>query len=201
MPSPASVIDFGAGTGRLALPLADGGYRITAVDASRAMLGELERKAARAGLDITSQAGRLQDLRDFSDFDMSLCIFSVLSYLLMHDDLERALEAISRATAAGGHALLDVPERLMFCDQHYETPVLHREISITPTVEDTFRYRESTRLQTDDRLFAYTDEFDIRWWHPEHVVQVAGAQGLLLEADLTEEFAGTGARYFLLRRQ
>lgn len=198
---PASVIDFGAGTGRLALPLAKLDYRVTAVDASPAMLGELRRKAALAGLDIRSLDGRLQDPLDVAGFDVSVCVFSVLSYLVTPEDLERALGTISRATEVGGRALVDVPGRVLFGDQDYVRPGLRRQISITPIGPDIFRYRESTRLETDDGPFAYTDELEIRWWSPEHVLRVAGAEGLLIEADLTEEFADTGARYFLLRRR
>ena len=38
------VIDFGAGTGRLSLPLSQLGYKVTAVDASEEMLKELQKK-------------------------------------------------------------------------------------------------------------------------------------------------------------
>jgi SAM-dependent methyltransferase len=201
VPAPASVIDFGAGTGRLALPLAKAGYRVTAIDASPAMLAELRRKAALAHLEIRPLGGRLQDRHDVACFDLSVCVFSVLSYLVSPEDLEHAFGTISRATALGGRALVDVPERVVFGDHGYVRPGLQREVSITPTGQDTYRYRESTRLETDDGPFAYADEFEIRWWAPDHVLRVAEAQGLLLDADPTNEFADTGARYFLLRRR
>ena len=41
---PARVVDFGAGTGRLSLPLAKLGHEVTAVEPCLEMLHELERK-------------------------------------------------------------------------------------------------------------------------------------------------------------
>ena len=43
---PARVVDFGAGTGRLAIPLARAGYTIAAVEASAQMCRVLRAKAA-----------------------------------------------------------------------------------------------------------------------------------------------------------
>lgn len=45
------VVDLGAGTGQLSLPMGCQGARVTAVDVSPAMIEELEEKAARVGLD------------------------------------------------------------------------------------------------------------------------------------------------------
>jgi 2-polyprenyl-3-methyl-5-hydroxy-6-metoxy-1,4-benzoquinol methylase len=47
-----SILDFGAGTGRLAIPLAQKGYNVTAVEQSNAMANELRKKAKAANLDI-----------------------------------------------------------------------------------------------------------------------------------------------------
>ncbi|MCA1791649.1 MAG: methyltransferase domain-containing protein, partial [Thioalkalivibrio sp.] len=47
---PARVVDFGAGTGRLAVPLARDGFRVTAVDPSPAMLERLVENAGQAGV-------------------------------------------------------------------------------------------------------------------------------------------------------
>ena len=49
-PGVGMVVDIGAGTGAIAVPLAATADRVVAVDVSRAMLGELERFAARDGI-------------------------------------------------------------------------------------------------------------------------------------------------------
>jgi SAM-dependent methyltransferase len=48
----AHIGDFGAGTGRLALPLAARGFRVTAIEPARAMLARLAETARARGLDV-----------------------------------------------------------------------------------------------------------------------------------------------------
>ncbi|MFQ3671227.1 MAG: class I SAM-dependent methyltransferase, partial [Verrucomicrobiia bacterium] len=48
VPAPARIVDFGAGTGRLSLPLSRAGYRVTAVDPSAEMLAQMRGKEPQA---------------------------------------------------------------------------------------------------------------------------------------------------------
>ena len=54
------ILDLGAGTGRLAIPLSQSGFQVTAVDASVGMLDVLKRKD-KDNL-ITTQQGLVQEL-------------------------------------------------------------------------------------------------------------------------------------------
>lgn len=54
---PARVLDLGAGTGFLSLPLAALGHDVTALDVAPAMLARLTAKAAQRGLPITAMLG------------------------------------------------------------------------------------------------------------------------------------------------
>jgi len=75
-----SIVDVGTGTGRAALLLALGGARVTAVDASEAMLDVARRRAAETGVAVNFQRGDAHALT-FGDraFDVAVCL-----RLLMH---------------------------------------------------------------------------------------------------------------------
>ncbi len=59
-PPPARVLDVGAGTGSLSLPLARLGYQVTALDISPMMLERLRLKAADENFDIEIVEGRAE---------------------------------------------------------------------------------------------------------------------------------------------
>jgi len=59
--SSGSIIDVGAGTGKLSLAFAELGYAVTAFDQSEAMLERLEAKARDKGLTITCRLGDIVD--------------------------------------------------------------------------------------------------------------------------------------------
>jgi SAM-dependent methyltransferase len=65
-----SVLEFGVGTGRLAIPLATRGCRVHGVDASRPMLERLEHKAGGEKVEVT--------LGDFSTVEIADGTFSVV---------------------------------------------------------------------------------------------------------------------------
>ncbi len=45
-----------------------------------------------------------------------------------------------------------------------------------------------------------TDSFMIRYWHVETIFLIAHRCGLVFDRDLSNEFLGTGSKYFLLRK-
>jgi SAM-dependent methyltransferase len=130
---PARVVDFGAGTGRLAIPLARAGYTVTAVETSAKMCRVLMAKAA-AGVEgavinhcascwtnpiaTAQQAGVKVALVNQticrpvkkSAFDLGVCVFTVLNYLLDDLDLRQFACAAMRAIRADGKLLVSFVE-------------------------------------------------------------------------------------------
>jgi ubiquinone/menaquinone biosynthesis C-methylase UbiE len=100
------ILDVGTGTGRAALLLARGGARVTAIDASEAMLAVAHRRAADEGADITFLVGDAHTL-DFRDrtFDVVVSL-----RLVMHAPDWRACVA-ELCRVADRLVILDYPSR------------------------------------------------------------------------------------------
>lgn len=103
--APGSVIDVGAGTGKLALAFARLGWRVTAFDHSEAMLDRLRRKAEAEGLTVACRTGDVLELQG-ERHDVA-----VSSRVLMHVADPAAMIARMAALAARG-VVLDAPRRL-----------------------------------------------------------------------------------------
>ena len=109
-----AVLELAAGTGRLAVPLAEAGHEVTAVDIDPAMLARLRRRAAAAGNAVAGRLtvveGDLLDLRLEGDRAFSLAFIALNSlFLLASRDAQRqAFKAMAGQLAPGGLAVADV---------------------------------------------------------------------------------------------
>jgi SAM-dependent methyltransferase len=194
----ARIVDFGAGTGRVALPLADRGYQVTAVEPCQEMLDELARKPGEESVRKLCQ--RMEEFRTAEPFDVALCLFSVLAYLLDEEALEQSLRAMGAALRPGGLLLLDIPSAALFRGGRSTAIGLDRRIEITSAGGDLHLFHEDTRVDVAGEIIAYADAFQIRFWDPECVLKILARSGLIQKADLSLVFAGSLANYFLLEK-
>jgi SAM-dependent methyltransferase len=106
LPAGAEILDVPCGGGRLSLPLAARGYRVTGVDASREFLAH-----ARASPGAPTVAWEQRDMRDLpwpARFDGAFCAGNSFGYL--DDDGNAAfLRAVAAALKPGGRFVLDTP--------------------------------------------------------------------------------------------
>ena len=103
------VLEVGAGTGRIALPLARAGHAVTALDPSPAMLAIARQRAADEGLAVTFVEGRLPGA-ELPRAASATSIFpnDVILACACEDEQVRALRAAATALAPGGRLALDV---------------------------------------------------------------------------------------------
>jgi SAM-dependent methyltransferase len=109
--SGATALDLGAGSGFQTLPLAATGFAVTAVDFSDALLDELARDAATAGLaaQIKLTGGDLREVARHCPTpppEVVVCMGDTLTHLATLDDVTRLFSAVATALAVGGHFLL-----------------------------------------------------------------------------------------------
>lgn len=111
------ILELAAGSGRVALPLAQSGYEVTAVDIDPAMLDRLGLRIAQAVVEKPDLRGRVHSVRaDLIGLELpdnpkfGLAILALNSILLLDSRTKQqaALETMARHLAPGGVAVVDV---------------------------------------------------------------------------------------------
>jgi SAM-dependent methyltransferase len=94
LPRGSEIVDLPCGTGRLAEALLTGGYRVTGIDISPAMLNQATRRLARFGDRFACKVGDAADLgRPERLFDAAVC-----ARILMHFPLDQQIEFLRSVT-------------------------------------------------------------------------------------------------------
>lgn len=196
VPPGARIVEFGAGTGRMALPLAALGYRVTAVEPSAPMLAVLRAAGAR----VTCVQRSLQTYAGKARFDLALCVFTVVIYLLDEASLRAALRTAHDSLKPGGRLLIDVPPPALFHDRRVRRRDLQRSVRVRPLGGGRYDYHERVRWLGEGGPAAYDDRFTIRCWRLPQVLAAADAAGFAFERELKRELGASGSRYLLLQR-
>ena len=105
------VLELGTGTGRIAIPLARAGARVTGVDLSAQMLGRAVQRLRRARSPRRPHLVRA-DIRALpfgsGTFALVAAPYGVLQSLIRERDLQAALESASRVVRPGGRLVVDL---------------------------------------------------------------------------------------------
>src|SRR3974390_397773 len=96
------ILELGCGTGRILLPLLACGCEVYGIDASDAMLRELQRAARRQALVARVCRMDLRALGFRPGFAAVLLAYSLVTYLVDDDELDLAFDGIRRVLAPGG---------------------------------------------------------------------------------------------------
>ncbi len=99
------VLELGAGSGRIAVPLAELGCQVTAVDSSEAMLSVGQPRMSEAGVRFVR--GDMRCLQLGEQFELVVFGLSTFQHLLRRKDQLAALQVARQHLAAGGRLLID----------------------------------------------------------------------------------------------
>ena len=110
------VLEIGAGTGRIAVPLALAGHSVVALDPSPAMLAIGRERAAAAGARVCWHEGRIETLELPQRFGLILCAADSFLHLGSREAQEAALRVARRLLRAGGCFALDLPTLASWSD-------------------------------------------------------------------------------------
>lgn len=211
-PPPARVLDLGAGTGRIALPLARDGYEVTAIERSPGMADVLQQRAAGLGCAIDLRRGDFCVLdrllasggppsAERAPFDVAIAIFTVLNYVVTVDAVAALARGVAAALRPGGHFVFDMAERRLFESALFESERLHREIEVDERVPGTFRYRDAGSGTVHGQRFTYDDTFTLRCWRDDEVLPLFASVDLTLVSEVTARLRPSGSRWYVLRRR
>jgi SAM-dependent methyltransferase len=114
-PPGGSILELGAGSGRLTAGLASRGFHVTGVEIAPAMLAQAE--ARRAGLPPEVQArmalrrGDMTALALAVRFDLVICPYFTLAHVPSGAAWKRTFETVARHLAPGARAAFHLPRR------------------------------------------------------------------------------------------
>ena len=198
-----TILDFGAGTGRLAIPLSMKGYNVISIEKSQPMAEILKGKALLKNLNIPVHSCSINEF-DNGKGDLALALFTVLSYTITNQEMKENITNISRHLKPGGYFFFDLPQNVFFnhhLPQIIQRQNLQRKISIVPfNMEDqVYTYSEQCTGNNQGVHFEYEDHFQIRNWDLNEIDDLLVEYGLIRVKEYAQ-FMNTGARYFLYKK-
>ena len=107
----ARVLDLCAGQGRHSVPLAEHGYRVTALDLSPAYLRLAQRSADAHHVTLETVSADMRRIPFERRFDAILNMYSSFGYLESEEDDAMVLESMASALKPGGRLFLDMLNR------------------------------------------------------------------------------------------
>lgn len=196
---PARIIDFGAGTGRLSIPLAELGYMVTAVEPSKEMLNKLKQKDH--AYSVRSVISTMQEYKGNGDHDLALCVFTVLLYLLDERSLKEALIAAYGSLKKDALFLLDIPSEHLFHSYSFSDEKISRHVNIKNVKDNIYEYTENIIVSNSyHEDTEYSDTFPIKHWSTDEVFNMLEEIGFIFINDESKQFKGTGSQYFVFKR-
>jgi len=147
--SPRIAVDFGCGTGRNLVPLAEQGWRVVGVDLSLDMLAEFKTKAKHvAPIEPVAIRANMAHLDCFADgfADAVLCMYSSLGMVQGRVNRRSFMNNASRILNADGKFFVHV---------HNRGSWLRDPGGIRRTLLDWFRARCDANWELGDSVYAY----------------------------------------------
>ncbi len=137
-----SFLDCPCGIGRISIPLAKLGIRVTGVDLTSSYLERLNAKAAKAGVRIATQRGDMRRLAFANRFDGAANLGTSLGYFEREADNVLVLKRLYAALKPGGRLMVQIVNRDWIL-KHYTTRDWERHGDLLLLHSRQFDYRTS----------------------------------------------------------
>jgi SAM-dependent methyltransferase len=174
-------LEFGIGTGRIALPLAERGVRVAGIDNSEAMLARL--RAKRGAEDIEVVLGDIASARVDGEFSLVYLVFNTISNLVTQDAQVACFENAAAQLRSGGRFVIEngVPALQSLPPGQTVIPFRADPEGFSFDVYDVVTQRFSSQhfYIADGSLEAFPVEFRYAW--PAELDLMARLAGLSLQ--------------------
>jgi ubiquinone/menaquinone biosynthesis C-methylase UbiE len=194
-----SILDIGAGTGRMSLPLIESNFYVSSLDPSAGMLSQLAKKLPNhPNLELIHCP--VAELEMHERHHGALCIFTVSSYWLDESTLANSLRSIYNALLPNGWLIIDRTLKTSFSDTVFQNEKIQRQAMIEDLGGDLYRFTEQSTISSSKNIKQINDSFLIRYWEEDLFLDHVKATGFSVEQDLSQVFASSGASFYLLRK-
>ena len=185
-------LEFGIGTGRIALPLAGRGIRVAGIDSSEAMLSRLRAKPG--AHEIEAVAGDFATTRVPGEFSLVFLIFNTIFNLVTQDAQVACFENAAAHLQAGGRFVIEtrVPPLQSLPPGQSVLPIRADAEGFSFSSFDvaTQRFHNQHFYVVDGRLESFPVEFRYAW--PAELDLMARLAGMRLQ----DRWAGFGREPF-----
>jgi SAM-dependent methyltransferase len=199
-----TILDFGAGTGRLSFPLKEHGYNVIAVEKSIGMVNDFKRKSDGQNSEIEIHNCPISEYEN-GKADLAIALFTVLSYSITEYELSNNIENICKYINPDGYFFFDLPSTVFFSAgrlPNINTNTFRRLVELTSNNEnDIYTYREQCSGIFNGQEFSYEDEFKIRYWKISTLDKLLSENGFYDTLKSFPQFSSTGSAYKLYKRQ
>jgi len=201
-PGVKTILDYGAGTGRLAILLSQAGYDVIAVEQSLPMLNMLRKKALKINLNIQAERCKIQEYSGRSA-DMAICVFTVLNYTVEEEVLMEIFRKIHLHLNDNSLLFFDLADQVFFkmgtlFDINEND--FRRHVVITPDHGNLYTYKEHSHGICNGNKFEYDDAFPLRYWTHTEVDRILRSTGFIRVNRAFPEFNNTGSTYYLYQK-
>ena len=207
---PAALLDAGCQTGRLTIPLAKMGFRVTGIDTSPFALRRARAHAKAANVDVTFVRGDLIEVlrgRSQPEYDIVVCA-EVVYLSRRHREM---LQALAGAVRPGGLLCVSHRPRVYYLLEALRRYDVATAAAVLETREGRFRDSAYYNWQSEDELRALYSSLGLQWramypidrlaWlsgaDPAKLTDAQRGEWLRLERQVSDE-TGTCARYLLV---
>lgn len=198
-----TILDFGTGTGRLAIPLMQKGYEVIAIEKSSGMVEVLIQKCANQELQIPIFNCSISEYSN-GKAELAIAVFTVLSYQITENEFNKCIQTISQHIKPKGYFFFDLPNKVFFnAGQiiNIQLPDFKRYVSLIKIGEtDIYTYKEICSGIFNGENFHYEDEFSIRYWDINSINTILNKYGLMDTNKFFPEFNPTGSTYKLYQK-